>query len=347
MGRIRLHPSSHLVPCEAGDTVLEALERAGYALPNNCRAGACGECRVRVRSGTFDQGFVLDMALSSEDRRAGFGLMCMAKLTGEEIEIEWGTVDARPTMFPTRENLPFVLVDSVARTPRIRELVLRPLAEPLRFWPGQYVRLGDPEAGVPRRSYSLATAAHPDGELRLHVTRVDGGRTSAWLHALAPGVTLELSGPHGGFVGDPSVATPVLCLAAGSGLAPIRSLTEAALRRGFAPEVTLVFSARAEEDLYERGLLRYWQARHATFHYVPTLTRERVPGIRFGHIPDVLPGLLPSLAGHSVFIAGRQDFVDACRAVVEGLGAKPHLVHVEGFHAQPDDPLGDHGQPVT
>jgi CDP-4-dehydro-6-deoxyglucose reductase len=49
-------------------TVLMALEKAGYALPNNCRAGACGECKVKVTSGQFDQGMVLDMALSQEER---------------------------------------------------------------------------------------------------------------------------------------------------------------------------------------------------------------------------------------------------------------------------------------
>ncbi|MGZ8777311.1 MAG: 2Fe-2S iron-sulfur cluster-binding protein, partial [Mycobacterium sp.] len=37
---IRLQPSGHEVVCEPGETVLSALERAGYALANNCRAGA-------------------------------------------------------------------------------------------------------------------------------------------------------------------------------------------------------------------------------------------------------------------------------------------------------------------
>jgi CDP-4-dehydro-6-deoxyglucose reductase len=70
------------------------LEKAGYALPNNCRAGACGECKVKVTSGQFDQGMVLDMALSQEERKQGFGLMCMAKPISEELVIEWGTEDA-------------------------------------------------------------------------------------------------------------------------------------------------------------------------------------------------------------------------------------------------------------
>ena len=336
MGRIRLYPSSHVVPCESGDTALEALERAGYALPNNCRAGACGECKVKVRSGAFDQGFVLDMALSPEERAEGYGLMCMAKLTSPELEIEWGTVDARPAMFPVREGQRFAVVDSVLRTPRIAELVLRPLAEPMRYWAGQYVRVGDPARGMRPRSYSLASAPHPDGELRLQVTKVSGGRTSAWLHALSPGESVELSGPHGTFVGDPSEETPVLCLAAGSGLAPILSLAEAALRRGFRESVTLVFSARQRGDLYDLGLLHYWEAKHPNFRIVPTLTREKVPGVRHGRIPDILPVLMPTLREHSVFIAGVPEFVEACADAVHVLGAEERRTHTEGFYEQLD-----------
>jgi ferredoxin len=59
MKKIRLYPSGHEVECEQGQTVLSALEKAGYALPNNCRAGACGECKIKVREGEFDQGMVL------------------------------------------------------------------------------------------------------------------------------------------------------------------------------------------------------------------------------------------------------------------------------------------------
>ncbi len=59
MARIIMQPSGKSVDCAYGDTVLMALEKAGYALPNNCRAGACGECKVKVTQGQFDQGMVL------------------------------------------------------------------------------------------------------------------------------------------------------------------------------------------------------------------------------------------------------------------------------------------------
>ena len=88
MGTILLSPSGKAVESSTGETVLETLERAGYALQNNCRAGACGECKVKVTRGEFDQGMVLDMALSPAEREEGYGLMCMAKPLTDEIEIE-------------------------------------------------------------------------------------------------------------------------------------------------------------------------------------------------------------------------------------------------------------------
>jgi CDP-4-dehydro-6-deoxyglucose reductase len=319
--------------------VLQALERAGYALPNNCRAGACGECKVKVRDGTFDQGIVLDMALSAAEREAGFGLMCMAKPLSDELVIEWGTDDAKPKLFPPREDQPFVVVDRIARTPRIVELRLRPLGAAMRFWPGQYVMLGEAARGAPPRCYSIANAPRPDGEIALQITRMEPGRTSAWAHdLLAVGDSVAVSGPYGTFIGDPSVDTPVLCLAAGSGLAPILSLAEAALRRGYRQPVTLLVSARTRADLYDEGLMAWWQAKHRNFRYRVTLTREagtREKGAALsGRIPTILPQLFTDLADTSVFIAGSPGFVEDCIAAAMALGARSERIHSERYVPQ-------------
>lgn len=345
MKQIRFVPSGKQIPCEDGDTVLAALERHGYALPNNCRAGACGECKTRVVSGEFDQGLVMDMALSGEEREAGYGLMCMAKPVSDVLEIEFGTEDAKPKLFPPRENAPYVLTDKFPRTPRIAELRLRPLGAPMRFWPGQYVTLGDPGRNIPERCYSIANIPNREGEIALQVTYQDEGRTSAWLHdELRPGDQVALSGPYGTFIGDPTAETPVLCLAAGSGLAPILSLASAAfLRGGFKFPVTLIFSARTSADLYDLGLLRYLEARFRNFSFRYTLTRETPSGDLSGRLPGLLPELFPDLSGHSVYIAGAPQFVEASAAAVRQLGVAEERLHTEGFFEQgkPEAPPGD------
>lgn len=335
MNTIKLHPSGRIVECPSGDTVLAALERAGYALPNNCRAGACGECKVKVLSGQFDQGMVLDMALSADERKQGFGLMCMAKPLSDELVIEWGTEDARPKLFPPREDQRYVLTDRIPRTSRIVELRLRPVGQPMRYWPGQYITIGDERAGAPRRCYSIANAPRPDGEITLQVTRLDEGLTSRWIHdQVMIGDVVKISGPYGTFIGDPSVDSPVLCLAAGSGLAPILSLAEAALRRGYRKPVTLMFSARGKEDLYDLGLMRYWETRHRNFTYKPTLTGETSDGVLHGRIPALLPAQFANLAAHSVFVAGSPAFVADCVTAVKALGAREEMIHTEGYFGQ-------------
>ncbi len=339
MSRIVLHPSGKTVECARGDTVLAALENAGYALPNNCRAGACGECKVKVLSGNFDQGMVLDMALSADERREGYGLMCMAKPISDELVIDWGSEDAKPKLFPPRENALFVVVDKHVCAARVAELHLRPVGPVLRYWPGQYVTLGDQRAGIPCRAYSIANAPRPDGEIVLQVARSEsgshGGTTSSWVHdTLKIGDQVKINGAYGTFIGDPTVDTPVLCLAAGTGLAPVLALAEAALRRGYKRPVTLLVSARSESDLYARGVMAWWHARHRNFDYRLTLTREEKDGYLHGRVDTVLPALLPDLSKHSIFAAGSPAFVETCVATVRKLGAQESMIHTEGFFSQ-------------
>ncbi len=348
MARIIMQPSGKSVECAYGDTVLMALEKAGYALPNNCRAGACGECKVKVTAGQFDQGMVLDMALSQDERRQGYGLMCMAKPISDELSIEWGTEDARPKLFPPREDALFVVTDKRGVAERVVELRLRPVGQPIRYWPGQYVTIGNPRAGIPARAYSISNAPRPDGELVLQVARADDGVTSAWVHdTLAVGESVKVSGAYGTFIGDPGVDTPVLCLAAGTGLAPILALTEAALRRGFRKPVTILISARSEADVYGRGLLAWWRTKHRNFDYKITLTRETREGYLAGRVDAVLPGLFPDLSKHTIFAAGSPEFVDSCIATVKAQGARPELVHTEGFFAQQQPVVPDAAHLLT
>lgn len=332
MARIIIQPSGKAVEWNREDTALMALERAGYALPNNCRAGACGECKVKVLKGEYDQGMVLDMALSEEERKNGYGLMCMAKQISDEMEIEWLDAEARPKLFPPREGALFVLVDKRELTPRTLELRLRPVGKAIRYWPGQYVRLGDPRAGIPMRAYSIANAPQSTGEITLQVARAEGGVTSTWIaDTVKQGDTLKINGAYGSFIGDPSSETPVLCLAAGTGLAPVLDLSEAALRRGYRKRVEIIFSARTESDVYGLGMMAWWRTKHRNFDYKVTLTREHKPGFLHGRVTELLPQRYPDLSGTSVFVAGSTAFVDDCVALAKTLGAQEPLTHKEGF----------------
>lgn len=327
MKKIVLYPSGKEVEIEDGQTVLSALEQAGLALPNNCRAGACGECKVKVRSGEFDQGFILDMALPKHERENGYGLMCMAKLTGDSLEIEW-EADGGPKLFPPKENLPYIVVDKNLVTPNIAKIRLRSLGESMRFWPGQYVMFGEPA-----RPYSIGNIPNQDGELNLYITKVENGKASTWIHdQLDVGQRIKLDGPYGTFVGDPTADTPVLCLASGSGLSPILSLASAALMRGgFKNPATILFSAKTKKDIFELGFFKYLETKFRNFRFYPTLTQEKAEKFYEGRITKILPEIYSDLSDTSVYIAGNPQFVQDCVEKVKELGAKDELIHIEKF----------------
>lgn len=232
---------------------------------------------------------------------------------------------------PTSFEEPYRVVDVVRSTPTILELWLRPLAGALEYVPGEYVLLEDRCGEAPQRSYSVANAPRDDGLISLLVTLVPGGRTSTWVHAHArEGEEVILSGPFGTFVDDPLSTAHCVLLAAGSGLAPIRALGEAALASGRRRSVRVVFSARTEADVLDRDRFAYWEARHSRFRFIRTLTRGTGAPPR-GRVPALLPTMFGDLSDHDVFIAGAPGFVWACASAAEACGACRARIHTEAF----------------
>lgn len=236
---------------------------------------------------------------------------------------------------PLRFEEPYAVVGLERLTPTIVGLWLAPCGERLEYLPGEYVLLEDRDHVIPPRSYSVANAPRPDGRISLLVTRVAEGETSRWVHErLRVGDTVSISGPYGTFVDDPTSAAAALFLAAGSGVAPIRALIEAALQSGAHPSLTLIFSARTEADVIDGERFQGWADTHPRFRFIRTLTRGPGHPPR-GRIPVLLPTLFADLADHDVFIAGAPAFVLACATAADGLGARREHVYTEAFFVEP------------
>ncbi len=240
----------------------------------------------------------------------------------------------RADLGTVRDDVVYSVTARVPQTPVIVELLLHPLSARIDYQPGQYLLVGDVGGVRPVRSYSAANAPRPDGAVTLLVTRVPDGEPSTWLHQLQPGDQVLLSGPYGTFVDDLDEPGPRAYLAGGSGLAPIRALIEAALAEKTQPSMTLVFSARTVADLIDDTRLRRWDNEHPQFRYLRTLTRAAGPP-PVGHVPDVLPKLLPVLDRHRVYIAGGSGFVAACDHAARGHGAVAGRVFTEEFFTDP------------
>lgn len=70
----------------SGTSILEVLERNGVAVPNLCRQGVCGECRIPVASGGIEH---RDLYLTDNEKFSGTSLMaCVSRAEGSRLDLD-------------------------------------------------------------------------------------------------------------------------------------------------------------------------------------------------------------------------------------------------------------------
>jgi CDP-4-dehydro-6-deoxyglucose reductase len=328
--------------CGPDELILDAGLAAGLGLPHNCRGGACGTCKSEVLEGEVDHGWVMSFAISDEEKAAGRCLICQSRPLSARLVIRpllpMASADETP---PPPIEASGSVVAAEALTPSIRRLVIAlPPGVRFRFLAGQHVEIRTQGVAKPR-TYSIASApddegSPPDGLLEFFVSRHEGGRASGWLHAAERlGGPLTIHGPYGSFHLPGKADGPVLCLAGGSGLAPILSIARRALGAGFAHPMKLILSVRDRSEVFALDVLHALARRYANFSYLVTLSRaesvDTVTGWRRGRIPAWLADEFAGLDYHWVLVAGAPGFVDACRNKALALGARPEQIVVDSF----------------
>ena len=83
---VKLADTGTTIAVDSGVSLLEALEAAGHNIPNLCRQGVCGECRLTVTSGEI---LHRDMYLTDADKAAGDAIMaCVSRAASPELELK-------------------------------------------------------------------------------------------------------------------------------------------------------------------------------------------------------------------------------------------------------------------
>ena len=228
------------------------------------------------------------------------------------------------------------VVELREETERVTSIVLR-LPEWAGHRAGQHVdvRLTAEDGYQAQRSYSIASAPDDD-DLVLTVERIEDGEVSSYLVGeLRAGDELELRGPIGGyFVWEGALGGPLVLLAGGSGIAPLRAMLRHHRATGSTVPVRLLYSARAERELIFRDeLARAGDGGTVDVRF--TLTREQPPdwsgyGRRIDRelIADVA---WPPDERPLVYVCGPTGFVEAAADALVSLGHDPGRIRTERF----------------
>lgn len=230
------------------DSILREALAAGVAFPHSCTVGTCGTCKAKLISGKVREITDSALVLTTPELKEGYILPCQA-VAKCSVELDVAGMADLPD-HPLRE-LAGVVTGQELVTPDIVRLTVE-LEDHLEFSAGQYAELQFGEFSGPR-SYSFADApSDVDGNsLSFFVRLVPGGEFTSWLfEADRCGSGLTVLGPLGNLWLRPR-DVPILCVAGGSGLAPIKGILEEATHGdAVTRDVVVVFGARTQADLY-------------------------------------------------------------------------------------------------
>lgn len=321
----------------AGESLLSAGLRGGVRIPHLCRVGECGSCRCRLVAGQVRLKRDISRHVDHQALRQGFLLVCQSEaLSDVTLEV--------PGQSPCTDGAGLRTlggrIGSVTTLAHdIRQLTVE-LDAPIRYDSGQYAQLsvvGDAELAQAPRCYSFsgAPAAQGQTEVVFHVRYVPGGRFTEWLFAEdRSGERVELAGP----LGDLRMrddGRPMVCIAGGSGLAPIKAMLEELCSRERAPDLTLFLAARSQRDLYCQRELAELQARWpgpGRLLLVPVLSNEP-EGSGWSGLSGYCGEHLDSFcspADSSFYLCGPPVMIDAILGQLQDAVAPEH-VHYDRF----------------
>lgn len=334
---IHIQPLGQSLEHSNGDNILSTALEAGINFPHNCRVGGCASCKCKLLEGEVQELTDKSYLLSEQEMADNYILACQS-IPKSNIKIEVAGLSQEVSakqLIKTKARI----TDLKVLTHDIIELQLS-CDEALDYLAGQYADLKLPnELGLGSRSYSFAQAPakrEDDKTLSFHVRKVPNGLFTEWLHAAdRSGTELEISGPYGDFYLRPDNA-PILAIAGGSGMAPLKALLEQMQAEGCAREVLYLFGARSQQDLYcleEMQALAEHSA--AKFEFLPILSEEAEgsnwQGLR-GFVTEHIETLLgDNVAQQHVYMCGPPPMIDASEALLAKSGVDNSHIHYDKF----------------
>lgn len=338
--QITVDPSQRSFSAVQDETILAAAIRQGITLPYGCKDGVCGTCKCKMLSGTVVHGKHQDDALSTREQAKGLILTCCASALSDVV-LESHQVTLK-SAFPIK-RLPMRIQKLDKKSTDVMLVHLQMAAsEVFEYHAGQYIEL-ILKSGQ-RRSYSLANAPHFSADsksLSLHIRHMPGGLfTDHVFSELKEKDMYRIEGPFGSFYLREETDKPIVLLASGTGIAPIKAIIEQLQHIKSQRDVVLYWGGRRPQDLYLNDWLTNQMAAMPSLRYVPVvsdaLPEDNWTG-RTGWVHHAVMADFPDLSQHEVYACGapvmveaaQTDFISRCQLATDAFYADAFITEAD------------------
>ena len=316
--KVHIVQAARSIDVPAGTTILDAALAAGIAYPFGCRSGNCGVCKSELLDGVTQAKNYSEFALSRDEMIDGLILACRAvPLT--DCKIAWLNMDEPPVNPRRRLDCRVVTLDDATHDiKRVRLEIVS--GGPFAFSAGQFASVTF--EGCPPRDYSMANVPG-DPILEFHVRCTPGGATAAHVSAvLKPGDIVRVEGPFGLSYLRAAHRGPIIAVAGGSGLAPIKSIVERALQLAMPQPIGVYFGVRSARDLYLHDHFARLAEQHENLQFVPVV----------GSVHEAIATDFATFDGCMAYLAGPPALVETVAALLEQRGLRRDDIHADAFY---------------
>ena len=312
---------------QGGGSLLESLASQKVFIPSACGGrGTCAYCKVKVLEGGGPFLPTEEPYIVGKERDDGMRLACQVKVRND-IKV------AIPEELLAIKEYLCVCERIRDLTYDIKELRLK-LPEPLKYIPGQYVQLRAPKykgsPGEVYRAYSISSDPADIKAIELVVRLVPGGICTTYIFKhLKEGEEVLINGPYGEFYLRNTQA-PMIFIAGGSGIAPIKCLLHQIANEGTRDthrtrnttrnthrKGIFFFGVRALKDLFMVEEMSEFERTIPDFRFVPALSQpdegDKWDG-ELGRITDVVKGYLDKqkdASSYEGYLCGSPGMIDA------------------------------------
>lgn len=313
---------------KGGNTLLAGLLDNKIFLPSACGGRAtCGFCKCQIKDG----GAILPTELpflSKQEIKTDTRMACQIKVRSDvEIEV--------PESLLSVKEFKTVVARISDLTHDIKEVEMK-ILEPdtVSFKPGQYVQFQIPNTSE-YRAYSVASVPSKNGTIELITRLVPEGVCTTYMHnILNEGDEAMVTGPYGDFYLREDSSREIVCIAGGSGLAPIKSIVFHLFEKGTDRKIIFFFGAREVKDLYYRDEFEKLAKEYENFRFVPAISNPSPEDNWTGETGFVhlcLPKYLDKESDKEAYLCGPPVMLDSSISVLNDFGITDDNIYFDKF----------------
>lgn len=317
-----------------GSTLLNTLKKENIFIPSACGGRAtCAYCKVKAVRGFGEILPTEEPLLTKEEIAQGIRLSCQLKVKNDVA------IEIPEELFSIKEFKGRVeAIDDLTYDIKLFRFRLK-TPETIDFKAGQYIQFQAPEYGdideSVYRAYSMCNVPSDQTSVELMVRLVpDGICTTYMFEYLRVGDEVTFTGPFGDFYLRDSDRR-MICIAGGSGMAPLRSILKSMSPEEIAKRRPIFFfGSRAKRDLFLMDEWRAFEQEHPDFTFIPTLSspapEDNWEG-ETGYIPSIVEKYVDNVAEAEGYLCGSPGMLNACVDMLVRSGMPEERIYYDKF----------------